>query len=59
MIEETIFRANISVGEKWSYSYEFDSNGNWIKRKRMKWVTMDGKSSSELYDVTYRSITYF
>jgi hypothetical protein len=35
------------------------SNGNWIKRKRMKWVTKDGKSYFEPYDVIYRSITYF
>ncbi len=59
VIEETIYMANTAVGEKWSYAYEFDLNGNWIKRKRLEWVTKDGKSYFEPYDVSYRSITYF
>ena len=59
VIEETIYRVNSGVGEKWSYDYEFDLSGNWIKRKRMEWVTKDKKSYFEPYDVSYRSITYF
>jgi antitoxin component YwqK of YwqJK toxin-antitoxin module len=59
VIEETYFRANNPVGEKWSYVYEFDFNGNWIKRKRMQWITKDGQSYFEPHDVGYRSITYF
>ena len=31
-IEETDFGPDGAVGSKTSYTYEFDSHGNWIKR---------------------------
>jgi hypothetical protein len=58
VIEETWLRPGIPE-MRWSYSYEFDASGNWIKRTRMKWVKREGKESSEPYDVYYRTITYF
>ncbi len=58
-IEKTWFRADGSLSEKWSYTYELDSNGNWIKRKSLKFVTKDGKSFFEPYATTYRQISYF
>jgi hypothetical protein len=48
-----------SISEKYSYSYEFDARGNWVKRKTSKWTTKDGKAQFEPYSMTYRSITYY
>jgi hypothetical protein len=48
-----------SVRERYSYGYEFDKKGNWIKRTTSKWVTKEGKSSFEPSYVTYRTITYY
>lgn len=59
-VEETSFNVkDDSVRSKYSYSYEFDSKGNWIKRVTSKWVTKDGKSYFEPAWVTYRTITYY
>jgi hypothetical protein len=59
VIEEASYGLNGSVENRWTYSYEFDQNGNWIKRKRMRLVVKDGESHSEPYDVNYRTIIYF
>lgn len=48
-----------TVDEKYSYAYEFDSKGNWIKRTASKWVDVPGKSSFVPDSVTYRTITYY
>ena len=48
-----------SVRNKYSYAYEFDAKGNWIKRVTSKWVTKDGKSSFVPAYTTYRTITYY
>jgi len=48
-----------SVREKYSYAYEFDAKGNWIKRVTSKRVTKDGKSSFVPAYTTYRTITYY
>lgn len=59
-VEETIFEARDgSISSKHSYSYEFDSHGNWTKRTTSKWVTKDGGSSYEPQHVYYRTITYY
>lgn len=59
-IEEIIYDTkDNSVREKYSYSYEFDARGNWIKRTTSKWTTKDGKSQFEPYSMTYRTITYY
>lgn len=48
-----------SVRDKYSYTYEFDAKGNWIKRVTSKWVTKDGKSSFVTQYVDYRTIIYY
>lgn len=48
-----------SVSDKYSYSYEFDAKGNWIKKTTSEWVTKDGKSQLVPSNVTYRTITYY
>ena len=47
-----------SVRERYSYGYEFDAKGNWIKRVVSTWVTKDGKSNFMPKYVEYRTITY-
>lgn len=59
-VEETIFETRDgSVRSKLSYAYEFDSHGNWTKRTTSKWVTKEGRSSSEPQAIHYRTITYY
>lgn len=59
-IEETVFEApSGSIRDKYSYSYEFDAKGNWIKQTTSKWVTKDGRSYYEPSSVDYRTITYY
>lgn len=59
-IEEIVYEVrDNSIRDKYSYSYEFDAKGNWIKQTTSKWVTKDGKSRFEPYSVTYRTITYY
>jgi len=59
-VEKTDFNAKDgSVRTKYSYAYEFDAQGNWIKRTTSKWVTKDGKSYFEPSYVDYRTVTYY
>jgi hypothetical protein len=58
-IEKTYFDGNDLVKGKFSYTFEFDSKGNWIKRNSSRWVTKNGKSYFEPYEVTYRIIAYY
>jgi len=58
-IEETYFNADGAISGRYSYTYEFDKNGNWIKRVESTWVNKGEKSSFELKRVTYRNITYY
>lgn len=59
-VEVTYFHGDGSISEKDSYTdYEIDSKGNWIKRVESKWVTKNGKSYFEPYQVTYRKIMYY
>jgi hypothetical protein len=58
-IERTDFNLDGSVESKYSFVYEFDGNGNWIKRTASKAVTKDGKPTSERSDITYRTIVYY
>jgi hypothetical protein len=44
---------------KYAYVYEFDSQGNWIKRTGSEWVTNNGRSHYEPDSVHYRTITYY
>jgi hypothetical protein len=59
-VEQTSFETrNGSIQDKYSYTYEFDGRGNWIKRITSKWVTKDGKSYFAPSYVDYRTITYY
>lgn len=51
--------AGKSPDSTYSYSYEFDSRGNWIKRITKKLVNQNNKSEFQLYQTHYRKITYF
>jgi hypothetical protein len=59
-VEQTSFETRDgSVRAKYSYVYEFDAQGNWIKRTTSKWTTEDGKSSYAPAYVDYRTISYY
>ncbi|MBA2737460.1 MAG: hypothetical protein H0U50_11820 [Pyrinomonadaceae bacterium] len=44
---------------KYSYTYEFDAKGNWIRRTTLKWTAENGKSLYKPSSASYRTITYF
>lgn len=48
-----------SVRERYSYSYESDAKGNWIKRTAAKWAAKDGREQFVPYSIDYRTITYY
>jgi hypothetical protein len=48
-----------SRGSKYSYVYEFDSNGNWTKKTTSKVSTKDGREQAEAEYVGFRTITYY
>jgi len=59
-VERTSFETKDgSIRNKYSYAYEFDGKGNWIKRSTSKWVTKDGRSYYAPAHVDYRTITYY
>jgi hypothetical protein len=59
-IEESIyFGADESIESKEIYSYEYDTNGNWIKRTRSKEVNKFGNTYPEPQEITIRDITYY
>jgi hypothetical protein len=41
------------------YSYEFDSTGNWIRRKMSKLHGSEGNLTYEPFEVNYRTISYY
>ena len=41
------------------YEYEFDTQGNWIKRTQLMWVEKFGKTFFEPFKVTTREISYY
>jgi hypothetical protein len=49
-----------SYTEKYSYAaYEFDAQGNWVKRLKSEWTTEGGKPRYVPLKVEYRTIVYF
>ena len=56
-IEETVFEPDGSVNWKISYTYEFDSHGNWTKRTMN--VLSDRDRLIEAASVDLRTITYY
>jgi len=47
------------VTETLTYKYEFDVQGNWIKRTATKSIVKDGRTEQTEYAVDYRTISYF
>jgi hypothetical protein len=58
-IERTDFIGEASIEGKYTFSYEFDKNGNWTKQTAAKAVTKDGKSIMEPSYIVYRTIVYY
>jgi hypothetical protein len=58
-VEDVEYNSDGSVHKRTAYSYEFDSQGNWVKQVTSEWVKRDGKSFFEPNEVDYREITYF
>ena len=56
-IEETDFERDGSVSSKISYTYKFDSHGNWTKRTMN--VLSDRRRRIEAPSVVLRTITYY
>lgn len=56
--EKLCYDSTGTLHTKTSYTYEFDSIGNWIKRVASSWNVTDGKQSEESRRATYRTITY-
>jgi hypothetical protein len=48
----------IAARIKRQYSYEFDANGNWVKRYGAAWAGEKDKLTSIGKDVAYRTISY-
>ena len=48
-----------TVRDRYSYTYEFDAKGNWIKQTTSKWETKDGKSQFVPSSIKYRTIIYY
>ena len=59
-VEELIYDvSDNSIKEKYQYSYQYDSQGNWIQQRMSMWTTKDGKSAYQPYSIEYRTITYY
>jgi hypothetical protein len=59
-LERTSFETRDgSVRSKESYTYEFDSRGNWTKRTTSRLVMKDGREQLEPRYVDYRTLTYY
>ncbi len=59
-VEEIVYDVRTGAErERYSYAYEFDYKGNWIKQTTSKWVTKQGRSFFEPAWVTYRTIVYY
>jgi len=48
-----------AIRDKYSYTYEFDAQGNWVKQTTSKWMTKDGKSQYVPAYINYRTIVYY
>jgi hypothetical protein len=56
----TSTRADGSLRDKSTYEYlEFDSKGNWTKKKTSRLNDKAGQRQFEPYEITYRAITYY
>jgi hypothetical protein len=58
----TEFHASQSDGlpeKREKYTYDFDGQGNWVKKTLCHWVTDKRKSNYKLMNITYRTIVYY
>lgn len=59
MVEMTLHNEDGSLQARETYSYEFDSVGNWVKMTTSVAVIEGGKLTFEPTEVTYRTIAYY
>lgn len=62
IVEETsydVLTQKPNGDRKYKYAYEFDKNGNWIKKITSKEVTEDGKTFFKPLYINYRTIGYY
>jgi protein TonB len=59
IVEMTLLNTDGSLMSKETYTYEFDSFGNWTKMTTSVAVLEGGKLSFEPTEVTYRTISYY
>jgi antitoxin component YwqK of YwqJK toxin-antitoxin module len=59
LTEETIRDVKRNVEETYTYAYEFDSHGNWIKKTVLKVQTEDQSSFHTPVYVIYRTLAYW
>ena len=58
-IETAKYNAKDEAVGKESHAYEFDSNGNWVKRTTVRLIDSAGKTEAEPIENTYRKIAYY
>ncbi len=58
VVESIVFAPNGRTIEKRKYEYEYDNNGNWIKKNIYEWTFRDGDKPYTLIQTMQRTITY-
>ncbi|MEW6127846.1 MAG: hypothetical protein AB1757_12480 [Acidobacteriota bacterium] len=58
LTEHSWLRADATIRDTLKYTYEYDEQGNWIKRTTWVRITQVNASSFEPHEITYRTITY-
>ncbi|HKR59830.1 MAG TPA: c-type cytochrome, partial [Pyrinomonadaceae bacterium] len=56
--EKELYGTNGSLVDKSTNSYEYDSKGNWVKRTTSKATSVNGQSTTQPVEVSYRLIFY-
>ncbi|MDO8683182.1 MAG: hypothetical protein Q7N50_06845 [Armatimonadota bacterium] len=59
LLSETLFNPSGNVDYKLSYSYKYDSRGNWIRKTTSLMRAGDGNTKPKPVEVTRRRITYY
>jgi TonB family protein len=57
-VTEEEFQSVYGAG-KWTYNYEYDAQGNWIKQTASEWFLVSGTPTPTPSRVTYREISYY
>ena len=58
VVESIVFSPNGRIIEKTKYEYEYDNNGNWIKKNIYEWTFRDSDKPYILIQTLQRTITY-